>query len=91
MFMMQTSSSYFNDKLIKVIADEIEDTIRMIVEIEITKAQVETLEGRCESLRTEDRIQVISLNSFAFEYYTHVMPNPLAKLFSYLVFFRKKL
>ncbi|KAI5382288.1 hypothetical protein KIW84_UN0031 [Lathyrus oleraceus] len=43
---IQTSSSYFNDKLIKVIADEIEDTIRMIIEIEITKAQeVETSEA----------------------------------------------
>lgn len=59
MFIMQTSSSYFNDKLIKVIADEIEDTIRMIIEIEITKAQeVETSEGRCESLPTEDRLPV---------------------------------
>ncbi|CAI8583147.1 unnamed protein product [Vicia faba] len=55
---IQTSSSYFNDKLIKVIADEIEDTIKMIIEIEITKAQeVETSEGRCESLPTEDRLQ----------------------------------
>ncbi|XP_050880054.1 uncharacterized protein LOC127083762 [Lathyrus oleraceus] len=76
---IQTSSSYFNDKLIKVIADEIEDTIRMIIEIEITKAQeLETSEGRCEPLPTEDRIQGVvhlittTIDTFKDRFMPHV-------------------
>ena len=69
MFIMQTSSSFVNDQLIKVIADEIKDTIIKIIKIEIEKTQeVVASEDRCESLPTEDTLQVLlSLNSLAID------------------------
>lgn len=66
---MQSASTFFNDSLIKIIADEIKDALRKIIKIGIMKEQgVGTSGGRCESLATEDTLQVVSLNSLAFEY-----------------------
>lgn len=66
---MQSSSSFFNDSLINIIADEIKDAVRNIIKSGIMKEQgVGTLGGRCESLPTKDTLQVVSLNSLAFEY-----------------------
>ncbi|AES70924.2 importin-like protein [Medicago truncatula] len=58
---IQTSSSFVNDQLIKVIADGINDTARKIIKIEIEKAQeVVASEDRCESLPTEDTLQEVA-------------------------------
>ncbi|KAL5076923.1 hypothetical protein RYX36_015907 [Vicia faba] len=54
------SSSFFDDSLIKIIADEIKDAVRKIIKVGIMKEQgVGTLGGRCESLPTEDTLQDI--------------------------------
>jgi hypothetical protein len=59
---MQTASSFFSDQLIKVIGDGLKDTTRKIIEIEINKAQEEVAsESGCESLPTEDTLQVVSI------------------------------
>ncbi|XP_058752324.1 uncharacterized protein LOC131625486 [Vicia villosa] len=57
---IQSSSTFFNDSLIKIIADEIKDALRKIIKIGIMKEQgVGTSRGRCESLATEDTLQDI--------------------------------
>ncbi|XP_058748080.1 uncharacterized protein LOC131620907 [Vicia villosa] len=57
---IQSSSSLFDDSLIKFIADEIKDTVQKITKIGTMKEQgVGTLGGRCESLPTEDTLQHI--------------------------------
>ncbi|CAK8566680.1 unnamed protein product [Lathyrus sativus] len=57
---IQSSSSFFNDSLIKIIADEIKDAVRNVIKSGIMKEQgVGTLGGRCESLPTEDTLQGI--------------------------------
>jgi len=78
---MQTSSSFFTDQLIKIVTDEINDTIRRIIKFEIEKAQesgrriiiekaqeVGTLEDVFRSLSVQETIEVISLNSLVIVY-----------------------
>ncbi|CAJ2640673.1 unnamed protein product [Trifolium pratense] len=57
---IQTSSSFFSDQLIKVIADGIDDTTKKIIDTEINKAEeVVASESGCESLPTEDTLQEV--------------------------------
>lgn len=63
---MQICSSFFNDQMIKVIANVIKASIQKISQIQVRKTQeLGTLEGRPVILPTEDTLQVVSLNYFA--------------------------
>lgn len=63
---MQICSSFFNDQMIKVIANVIKAAIQKISQIQVRKTQeLGTLEGRPVILPTEDTLQVVSLNYFA--------------------------
>lgn len=86
---MQTSSSFFTDQLIKIVTDEINDTIRRIIKFEIEKAQesgrriiiekareVGTSEVVFRSLSVQETIEVISLNSLVIVY-TYVIFMPI--------------
>lgn len=69
MFIMQISSSFFTDQLLRCIADGINDTVKKIIKFEMEKPQeVGILEDVFESLITEELIEVISLNSPVTEY-----------------------
>ena len=93
MFIVQTSSSFFTDQLIKIVTDEINDTIRRIIKFEIEKAQeagrriiiekaqeVGTSEDVFRSLSVQETIEVITLNSLVIVY-TYVI---LCQLMLYL-------
>jgi hypothetical protein len=66
MLIMQNSSSFFTDELIKQIADGLKNTINKIIKFEIEKAQEGgTSEDLSETLSPEEPTEVISLNSLA--------------------------
>ncbi|CAK8566679.1 unnamed protein product [Lathyrus sativus] len=55
---IQSSSSFFTDQLVKVIADGINDTVKKIIKFEMEKAQeVGTLEDIFESLTTDEIVE----------------------------------
>jgi hypothetical protein len=65
---MQICSSFFNDQMIKVIANVIKAAIQQISKIQVTKTQeLGTLASRPVILPTEDTLQVVSVNSFAID------------------------
>lgn len=65
---MQSCSPFFTDELIRILAHEINRTLRVFIKVEIEKAQMWSWKGRSESFPIEEAIQVVSLNSLAFEY-----------------------